>query len=145
MNRAEPWECGGYLERNDILECLSYYMRRGRTRAYPYLLRALRNMIKLLVGSDVWNNDLLIEGATGVKSAEILLEGLMIIKDFTDDVDEFDRVIRNHYTYELCDRYEQILRRQIKGRITDVKRKYRPIIHSATTGADSTENQLSFD
>ena len=145
MNRDEAWRCGGFLERKDILECLSFYMRRGRGRAYPYFLRALRNVIKLFVGSDVWNNDLLVEGATGIKSAEILLEGLMILKDFTDDIDEFDAVIRNHYTYEVCDRYEQILRRQIKGRITDVKRKYRPVIHSTTAGIDSSENQLSFD
>ena len=145
MNRGEEWQSGGFLRRNDILECLSFYMRRNRVRAYPYLLKTLRNMIKALVGKDIWNNDLLVEGASGIKSAEILLEGLMIMKDFTDDIDEFDSVIRNHYTYQICDRYEQLLRKQIKGRLRDVKRKHRPIVHSEYTGNDSTENQLSFD
>jgi len=102
-------------------------------------------MITILCGSDVWNNDLLIEGATGVKSAEIFLEGLMIMKDFTDNIEEFDRIIRNHYTYQICDRYEQILRKQITGRLKDVKLKYRPIVRSEHTGDNSTENQLSFD
>ena len=145
MNRGDSWECGGFLEKKDILVCLSFYMRRGRSRAYPYLLKALRNMIKMLVGKDVWDNDLLLEGATGIKAAEILLEGFMIMKDFTDDIEEFDEVIGNHYSYKVCDKYEDILRRQIKGRITDVKRKYRPIVHNTIAGTDSSENQLSFD
>ena len=102
-------------------------------------------MIKMLVGKDVWDNDLLLEGATGIKAAEILLEGFMIMKDFTDDIEEFDEVIGNHYSYKVCDKYEDILRRQIKGRITDVKRKYRPIVHNTIAGTDSSENQLSFD